>query len=174
MSSDFTYIHLWNIPLSSTIGTPLLRYVTFMRAYCISLTAVLSSSMNTYTPSFTISFDGYSDINYRLQSWISCLKKSFASKMHNSIYHRDTFYTLDPLVPSSGMTPEQQRGQGRIKVIATPAEEKKLRREIVMTYSPDDLHKISVTHPTYAVKPTGVAAAAADKGTRQTALFRRF
>lgn len=54
------------------------------------------------------------------------------------------------------MTPEQQRDQGRIKVIATPAEEQKLRRELVMTYSPDDLRKFAAAHPTVAVKPTGV------------------
>ena len=30
------------------------------------------------------------------------------------------------------MTPEQQRGQGRIKVIATPAEEKKLLKEVAL------------------------------------------
>ena len=56
----------------------------------------------------------------------------------------------------SGMTPEQQKDQGRIKVIATPSEEQKLRRELVMTYDPADLHRIAAAGPTYAVKPTGV------------------
>lgn len=54
------------------------------------------------------------------------------------------------------MTSEQQREQGRIKVIATPSEEAKLRRELVMTYTPEDLRKIAATKPTIAVKPTGV------------------
>ena len=54
------------------------------------------------------------------------------------------------------MTPEQQRDQGRIKVIATPSEEQKLRRGLVMTYSPEDLRRIAETRPTYAIKPTGV------------------
>ncbi|MFT0899498.1 hypothetical protein [Candidatus Methanoprimaticola sp. MG2] len=55
------------------------------------------------------------------------------------------------------MTLEQRRSQGRIKVVATPSEEAKLRRELVMTYTPEDLRRIAETNPTIAVKPTGVA-----------------
>lgn len=58
-------------------------------------------------------------------------------------------------VPSS-MTAEQRKDQKKIRVIATPAEEQKLRRELVMTYDSGDLHRIAATSPTYAVKPTGV------------------
>ena len=54
------------------------------------------------------------------------------------------------------MTSEQKRNQGKIKVISTPAEEQKLRRELVMTYSPEDLTRFANAHPTIAVKPTGV------------------
>lgn len=54
------------------------------------------------------------------------------------------------------MTPEQQKDQGHIKVIATPAEEKKVRRELVMTYTPEELHKFAASHPTIQVKPAGV------------------
>lgn len=57
-------------------------------------------------------------------------------------------------VPSD-MTPDQKRDQGRIKVVATPSEEKKLRRELVRTYEPEDLRKIAATRPTMAVRPTG-------------------
>lgn len=56
----------------------------------------------------------------------------------------------------SGMTPEQKREQGKIKVIATPSEEQKFRRELVMTYSPEDIRKFAASHPTVAIKPTGV------------------
>lgn len=55
-----------------------------------------------------------------------------------------------------GMTPEQKRDRGRIKVVATPSEEQKFRRELVMTYSPEDIRKFAASHPTVAVKPTGV------------------
>lgn len=54
------------------------------------------------------------------------------------------------------MTPEQQKDQGHIKVIATPAEEKKVRRELVMTYTPEELRKFAASHPTIQVKPAGV------------------
>lgn len=55
------------------------------------------------------------------------------------------------------MTREQQRDQGRIRVVSTPAEEQKLRRELVMTYTPEELRKIAAERPTIAVKPTGTA-----------------
>lgn len=58
-----------------------------------------------------------------------------------------------------GMTAEQKRDQGKIRVIATPSEEQKLRRELVMTYSPEDLRKFAANSPTVAVKPTGVGYA---------------
>lgn len=56
----------------------------------------------------------------------------------------------------SGLTPEQKKEQGKIKVIATPSEEQKFRRELVMTYSPEDIRKFAASHPTVAIKPTGV------------------
>ena len=56
----------------------------------------------------------------------------------------------------SGMTPEQKRDQGRIKVIATPSEEAKFRRELVATYSSEDIRKFAATSPTVAIKPTAV------------------
>ncbi len=56
----------------------------------------------------------------------------------------------------SGMTPEQKREQGRIKVVSTPSEEQKFRRELAMTYSPEDIRKFTACHPTVAIKPTGV------------------
>lgn len=57
----------------------------------------------------------------------------------------------------AGMTPAQQRDQGHIKVVATPSEEQKVRRELVMTYTPEELHKFAATRPTIAVKPTSVS-----------------
>ncbi|MGN0138688.1 MAG: hypothetical protein ACI381_08800, partial [Candidatus Methanomethylophilaceae archaeon] len=54
------------------------------------------------------------------------------------------------------MTREQQKDQGHIKVIATPAEEKKVRRELVMTYTPEELRKFAASNPTIQVKPAGV------------------
>lgn len=54
------------------------------------------------------------------------------------------------------MTPEQRRYQGSIGVVSTPAEELKFRRELVMTYSPEDIRKFAASHPTVAIKPTGV------------------
>lgn len=56
----------------------------------------------------------------------------------------------------SGMTPGQKREQGRIKVVSTPSEEQKFRRELAMTYSPEDIRKFAACHPTVAIKPTGV------------------
>lgn len=55
----------------------------------------------------------------------------------------------------SGMTPEQKRDQGKIRVISTPSEEQKLRRELMATYSPEDIRKFAASHPTVAIKPTG-------------------
>lgn len=55
----------------------------------------------------------------------------------------------------SGMTPEQKRDQGKIRVISTPSEEQKFRRELMATYSPEDIRKFAASHPTVAIKPTG-------------------
>ncbi len=55
------------------------------------------------------------------------------------------------------MTLQQKKDQGHIRVVATPSEEAKLRRELVMTYSAEDLHRIAEAGPTIAVKPTGTS-----------------
>ncbi len=52
-----------------------------------------------------------------------------------------------------GMTPAQQRDQGKIKVISTPMEEAKVRRTLVMTYEPSDVHKFAESRPTITVAP---------------------
>lgn len=56
----------------------------------------------------------------------------------------------------SGMTPQQKRDQGKIKVVATPAEEAKVRRTLVMTYDQGDVHKFAQARPIIAVAPEPV------------------
>lgn len=51
------------------------------------------------------------------------------------------------------MTREQQRNQGHIKVVSAPMEEATVRRTLVATYSPEDLHKFSASKPTVQVCP---------------------
>lgn len=57
------------------------------------------------------------------------------------------------------MTPEQKRDQGKIRVISTPSEEQKFRRELVATYTPEELRKFAASRPTVAIKPQGVGNA---------------
>lgn len=52
-----------------------------------------------------------------------------------------------------GMTLLQKRDQGRIRVIASPLEEQRIRRELVMGFEPGDVSKIAATSPVIQVRP---------------------
>ncbi|MCI2075191.1 MAG: hypothetical protein LKJ94_05785 [Candidatus Methanomethylophilus sp.] len=52
-----------------------------------------------------------------------------------------------------GMTLLQKRDQGRIRVIASPLEEQRIRRELVMGFEPGDVSKIAATSPIIQVRP---------------------
>lgn len=57
-----------------------------------------------------------------------------------------------------GMTMLQKRDQGRIRVIATPLEEQRLRRELVRGFEPGDVSKIAASSPIIQVRPMSFAA----------------
>ena len=52
-----------------------------------------------------------------------------------------------------GMTAAQKRDQGRIRVIATPLEERMIRRELVMGFEPGDVSRIAASGPVIQASP---------------------